>query len=218
LGSKDLNWPAKHHRVCCHDHVINLIVQAFLFMDSKEAVEEACIQIENLDGASYDMDMIEAWKRNKEFGWREMGPLEKIHNTAVHIRLDNYQYNLFKKCMGRVLGLDNDTRWNSWFLLLNVILEKQEHVKWYQDKYWDSLKDDFLIPENWQILHDTRDFLQPFWKITRLTEGHRTILDSTLFTMDVLHKHYQQAFEKFRNKQQLLGCILISWHIFDKYY
>ena len=36
--------------------------------------------------------------------------------------------------------------------------------------------------------------------------------------MDVLHKHYQQAFEKFRNKQQLLGCVLTSWHIFDKYY
>ena len=36
--------------------------------------------------------------------------------------------------------------------------------------------------------------------------------------MDVFHKHYQLAFEKFRNKQQLLGCILTSWHVFDKYY
>jgi hAT family C-terminal dimerisation region len=218
LRSKDQNWPAKHHRVRCHGHVINLIVQAFLFMDSKEAVEEACTQIENLDGASYDMDMIEAWKRNKDLGWRQMGPLGKVHNTAVHIRSDNHRYNQFKKRAGRVLGLDNDTRWNSWFLLLNVTLEKQEHVKWYQDRHWDSLKDDYLTPEDWQTLHDTRDFLQPFWKITRLTEGHRTTLDSTLFTMDVLHKHYQQAFIKFRNKQQILGCILTSWHIFDKYY
>ena len=110
LRRKDLDWPAKHHRVRCHGHVINLIVQAFLFMDSKEAIEEACKQIENLDGASYDMDMIEAWKKNKDLGWHEMGPLGKIHNTAVHIRADN---NLFKNRAGRVLGLDNDTRWNS---------------------------------------------------------------------------------------------------------
>jgi hypothetical protein len=34
--------------------------EAFLFMDSKEAIEVACKQIEDLDEASYDVDMIEA--------------------------------------------------------------------------------------------------------------------------------------------------------------
>ncbi|KAM4063420.1 ribonuclease H-like protein [Hirsutella rhossiliensis] len=36
--------------------------------------------------------------------------------------------------------------------------------------------------------------------------------------MDVLHKHYQQAFEKYKLNQQLLGPVLTSWHVFDKYY
>jgi hypothetical protein len=66
LRRKDLNWRAKYHRVHCYNHIINLITQAFLFMDSKEAIEEACTQIENLDRASYDMDIIKAWKRNKD--------------------------------------------------------------------------------------------------------------------------------------------------------
>ncbi|EKG08903.1 transposase-like protein, partial [Macrophomina phaseolina MS6] len=132
-------WRAEHRRIRCHGHVVNLIVQAFLFMHSQEAVEAACKQIEELDEASYDMDMIEAWKRSKGLGWREMGPLGKVHNIAIHIRANDYRYNLFKRRAGRVLGLDNDTRWNSWFLLLDVTLEKQEHVKWYQDKYYDSL-------------------------------------------------------------------------------
>jgi hypothetical protein len=149
----------------------------------------------DLDEASYDVDMIEAWKKNRDLGWHEIGPLGKVHNTAIHIWADNYRYNMFKKRAGRVLGLDNDTCWNSWFLLLNVILEKQEHVKWYQNKHWEGLGDNYLIPEDWQILHDTRDFLQPFWKITHLTEGHQATLDTILFTMDVLHKHYQLAFE-----------------------
>jgi hypothetical protein len=36
--------------------------------------------------------------------------------------------------------------------------------------------------------------------------------------MDVLHKHYNQAFDKYRDNQQLLGCLLTSWYVFDKYY
>ena len=218
LGEKGIPWRAKHRRIRCHGHVINLVVQAFLFMDSKEAVEEVCKEIEELDQASYDMEMIEAWKKNKSLGWRQMGPLGKVHNIAIHIRANDYRYNQFKKRAGRVLALDNDTRWNSWFLLLNVTLEKQEHVKWYQDKYYDSLKESYLTPQDWQTLRETRNFLQPFWKITQLTEGYRATLDKTLFTMDVLHKHFNQAFDKYKDNQQLLGCVLASWYVFDKYY
>ena len=215
---KDIIWQPKHRRICCHGHVINLIVQAFLFMDSKEAVDTACRQIEELDEASYDMDMLQAWKRHRDLGWREMGPLGKVHNTALHIRADNFRYNQFQKRAGRILALDNDTRWNSWFHLLNITLEKQDHVKWYQEKNYDTLKNDFLTIDDWKTLRDTRDFLQPFWRITQITESHKTTLDSTLFTMDVLRKHFEHAMTKYKDHTHLLGCILTSWHVFDKYY
>jgi hypothetical protein len=134
------------------------------------------------------------------------------------MRASDYRYNLFRRRAGRVLGLDNDTRWNSWFLLLDMTLKKEEQVKWYQDKYYDSLKDDYLTPEDWQTLRETHNFLQPFWKVTQLTEGYRATLDRTLFTMDVLHKHYNQALDKHKDNQRLIGCVLASWHVFDKYY
>uniref|UniRef100_A0A0C4DIN7 HAT C-terminal dimerisation domain-containing protein n=1 Tax=Fusarium oxysporum (strain Fo5176) TaxID=660025 RepID=A0A0C4DIN7_FUSOF len=187
-------------------------------MDSKEAVLEACRQIEEMDQASFNIDMMQGWKKRKERGWSQLGPLGKLHNTAIHIRANDYRYNLFRRRAGKVLGLDNDTRWNSWFLLLDAALDKEEHIKWYQDKYYDALVDDYLAPQDWQNLRETRNFLQPFWKITLLTEGYRSTLDRTLFTMDVLHKHYQQAFSKYRMNQQLLGPVLTSWHVFDKYY
>jgi hypothetical protein len=218
LREKGITWLAKHQRIRCHGHIINLAVQAFLFMDSKEAVEAACRQIEELDAAVYDADMIEGWKRKKTLGWREMGPLGKVHNICIHMRASDYRYNLFRRRAGRVLGLDNDTRWNSWFLLLDMTLKKEEQVKWYQDKYYDSLKDDYLTPEDWQTLRETHNFLQPFWKVTQLTEGYRATLDRTLFTMDVLHKHYNQALDKHKDNQRLIGCVLASWHVFDKYY
>ncbi|KAF4311338.1 hypothetical protein GTA08_BOTSDO13153 [Botryosphaeria dothidea] len=113
LREKGTVWRVEHRRIRCYGHVVNLIVQAFLFMHSQEAVEAACKQIEKLDEASYDMDMIEAWRRNRGLGWREMGSLGKVHNIAIHMRANDYRYNMFKRRAGRVLGLDNDTRWNS---------------------------------------------------------------------------------------------------------
>ncbi|RKK14056.1 hypothetical protein BFJ67_g17976 [Fusarium oxysporum f. sp. cepae] len=148
-----------------------------------------------MDQASFNIDMMQGWKKASD-----------------------YRHNIFRRRAGKVLGLDNDTRWNSWFLLLDAALDKEEHIKWYQDKYYDALVDDYLAPQDWQNLGETRNFLQPFWKITLLTEGYRSTLDRTLFTMDVLHKHYQQAFNKYKMNQQLLGPVLTSWHVFDKYY
>lgn len=36
--------------------------------------------------------------------------------------------------------------------------------------------------------------------------------------MDVLHKHYTQAFSQYGSNDQLRSCIAASWAIFDKYY
>ena len=54
-------------------------------MDSKAAVDATYKQIEELDEASYDVDMIQAWKTHQDLGWYEMGALGKVYNTALHI-------------------------------------------------------------------------------------------------------------------------------------
>ncbi|RKK27315.1 hypothetical protein BFJ66_g16714 [Fusarium oxysporum f. sp. cepae] len=36
--------------------------------------------------------------------------------------------------------------------------------------------------------------------------------------MDVLHKHYTQAFQKHSGNATLRSCIAASWAVFDKYY
>jgi hypothetical protein len=90
-------------------------------------------------------------------------------------------------------------------VLLDAALDKEEHIKRYQGKYYDALVDEYLAPQDWQNLRETRNFLQLFWKVTLLTEGYRSTLDLTLFTMDVLHKHYQQAFSRYKMNQQLLA-------------
>ncbi|UNI14794.1 hypothetical protein JDV02_001390 [Purpureocillium takamizusanense] len=186
-------------------------------MDSKEAARAALEQIEGDDETAFGADFAQRVKTQRALGWRRLGPLGKI-DISVHMRENNYRWNLFKKRTGRSLGMDNDTRWNSWFLLLDVALNLQEHVEWYQRRYYDNLQDDYLAPNGWSIPRETRTFLQPFWKITRLTEGRYTTLDRTLFTMDVLHRHYTQAFQKHHDNHALRSCIAASWAVFDKYY
>jgi hypothetical protein len=59
-------------------------------MDSKEAVEAACQQIEGLDAAAYNIDIIEGWRQKKTLGWREMGPFRKVYNICIYIRANDY--------------------------------------------------------------------------------------------------------------------------------
>ncbi|KAJ3495229.1 hypothetical protein NLG97_g3545 [Lecanicillium saksenae] len=112
------------------------------------------------------------------------------------MRENNNRFNLFRESAGRSLGLDNDTCWNSWFILLDIALYLQERVEWYLRKHYKDMQDDYLTLNEWQVLRETIAFLQPFWKITLLTEGHYATLDRTLFTMDVLLKHYTQNIPK----------------------
>ena len=193
LSDQGINWSPVHHRIRCHGHVVNLAIQAFLFSKDHDAIDVTCQQVEAKDGVEKDIQLLEQWKKAKSYGWRQMGPLGKVHNTAVHIRIDNIRWNAFKTRAGRILSLDNDTRWNSWFSLLEVTLLKREHVEWYQKKYYSDLKDDFLTPEDWETLEETRSFLQPFYRVTLETQGHCAMLDRMLYTMDILIKHFKKA-------------------------
>ncbi|KAF5706007.1 transposase [Fusarium mundagurra] len=180
-------------------YVLNLAVQAFLFIDSKEAARAALEHIEDTDESAFGTDFSERIKPQRAQGWRRLGPLGKVHNISIHMRENDYRWNEFKKRAGRSLGLDNDTRWNSWFLLLDTTLNLQSYVEWYQKKYYQDLRDDYLTPDEWSALGETRAFLQPFWKITQLTEGRYATLDrNTLAT-----PHYGAAL-------QLLGLYSIT--------
>ncbi|EXK23764.1 hypothetical protein FOMG_19475 [Fusarium oxysporum f. sp. melonis 26406] len=110
--------------------------------------------------------------------------------------------------------------WTAYFpyCLLDTTLNLQSYVQWYQKKHHQDMRDDYLTPDEWSALGETRAFLQPFWKITQLTEGRYATLDRSLFTMDVLHKHYTQAFQKHSSNATLRSCVAASWAVFDKYY
>src|SRR6266480_3087590 len=53
--------------------------------------------------------------------------------------------------------------------------------------------DQRLSPDEWHILEETAQFLQPFYRATLETEGDEATIDRTLYTMDILIKHFNRS-------------------------
>jgi len=77
-----------------------------------------------------------------------MGPLGKLHNIIIHIRSSANYIKQFIDLAGRRIPLNNYTRWNSWFRMLNVALKKETNINKYVKANFDSLKQDYLTPQD----------------------------------------------------------------------
>ena len=75
-----------------------------------------------------------------------MGPLRKLHNIVIYIRSLANRTKQFIDLAGRRIPLNNCIRWNSWFQMLNVALEKETNIDEYVKANFDSLKQDYFTP------------------------------------------------------------------------
>ncbi len=191
-------WDAKQHRLRCNGHVINLAVQAFLFEKN-----------EDRSGSEETAD--------RQAEWRQRGVLGKLHNIAVHIRGSPARSQEFIGLAGRGLPLDNETRWNSWYTMLQAAIEISGGIHTYLDKWCDDLRDDYLEFNDWESLKEIATFLAPFHQATLMTQGIEGTLDRVLILMDALVQHYEKSLV-WLAKSPLKPRILQSWEVFDKYY
>ena len=209
-----------HHRIRCLGHILNLACQAFLFGKDKDAVEIATeearrlVEQETQQHSEHEYDQTEETQRE----WRKMGPLGKIHNLAVWLRRSTERYNSFKQMAGRSLPRDNDTRWNSWYMMLDVAIKLRNPIMVFIDENFDSLEDDHLDRNEWQLLLEMRDILKPFYDATKATEGDKTTFNSVLKVMDFLVIHLRQKRNEHIRNPRLSSSILKAWFALDKYY
>src|SRR5436190_23930232 len=97
----------------------------------------------------------------------------------------------FLELAGRLIPLDNHTRWNSWYKMLLVAIALRAAIEKYCQNHESDLEEDELTPEDWRWLHTIKEFLEPFNWATLYTEGDSAAIDRVLFTMDILIKHFQ---------------------------
>jgi hypothetical protein len=71
--------------------------------------------------------------------FRLLGPLSQLYNIIVHIRGSSGRIKEFIELVGRMIPLDNRTRWNSWFLMLVVAIKKARAINTYAKNHFTTL-------------------------------------------------------------------------------
>jgi hypothetical protein len=127
-------------------------------------------------------------------GWEGINALQKLHHLAVWLRSASIHSDNWREAVGRSLGIDNATRWSSWYKVISVALDKKAQiVQFMVDHDKDIGCAHLLTGADWDILSKTHTFLQPFTEATLITEGDKASLCSTLRLMDGLLAHFEKA-------------------------
>ncbi|OBS16461.1 hypothetical protein FPOA_12113 [Fusarium poae] len=122
-------------RMRCYGHILNLVARAFLYGEDFESFE-AGSQVFDLLGRRED-DLRH---------WRKKGPVGKLHNVVKFIRSSPQRCELFKRISREndeaqeyllasestaelEVVMNNDTRWNSTYLMISRALVKQGDIR-----------------------------------------------------------------------------------------
>jgi len=182
LKNEGLCWDASQWQVRCLGHIINLSVQAFLFHNIfAEGDLKAYDEEEDLGRQERELRESE-----KQVKFRLLGPLGQLYNIVVHICNSPSRIAEFLALAGRRIPLDNRTRWNSWYLMLEVALKHETSLDTYSKAHFEDLEEDYLSPKDWEKLKRIFDFLRPFYRATMAAQGDGATLDRVLFTMDII--------------------------------
>ena len=174
----------KHQQIQCSSYIINLIVQAFLFIN---IIEIDKLKLYNNKEQQGDVGDKEA----KKTRFCLIGLLSKIYNIIIYIQGSTTQAAKFIKLIGRLIPLNNYIRQNSQFLMLFIALDCQGAIKRYYQCYKDNLEDNKLTPKDQRQLYIINNFLEPFQTVTLYIEGDYAIINQVLFIIDILIKHFQ---------------------------
>lgn len=126
-------------------------------------------------------------------GWRQISALWKVHQLAVWLRTSSIHSDQWDIRVGLRLGIDNDTRWNSWYQLLTNTLRKKVEIRQFFLDFEREIGDNILNVSDWEFIERAQQFLQPFAAATLLGEGAGSNLSHTLMIMDALLHHYEKA-------------------------
>jgi hypothetical protein len=167
-------------RMRCYGHILNLVARAFLYGEDFEAFE-AESQVFDLLGR-HEEDLRH---------WRKKGPVGKLHNVVKFIRSSPQRCELFKRiarendeAQGFLLAgestaelevvLNNDTRWNSTYLMISRALVKQGDIRAFlvhPDVEGWLPEGDVLKGDDWRLLAEVKHILEPFYLQTMRAQG-----------------------------------------------
>lgn len=173
----------KAHRMRCYGHILNLVAKSLLFGSDFETFEAESEFYQTVHRDEEDLKL-----------WRKTGPVGKLRNIVRFIRASPQRSERFKKVAKEVDGgsdyclfnrssselqliLNNDTRWNSTYLMIERAVEKRHEIRAYLSGLNDDEESlqipisDHLTDEDWLVLVEVKSLLEPLFFQTKRTEG-----------------------------------------------
>lgn len=208
LMKEGIEWSAATNRLRCLGYILNIALQAFLFVRDKDALEYASQQC-----TQQPLDQALGAQRG---GWLWTHPLFKLKELAVALRSTRYS-NAFKAIAGKTIPMPNETRWNSWLTMIDAAITLRLQVNIFIAEN-EELEDLQLFSDDWRAIEDTFHFLQPFKEATKACEGDIVTLDQMLVTFDIVIAHLEASLARHADNEALTAAITCSWYALDKYY
>jgi hypothetical protein len=198
----DVFYDPLPHRLRCFGHIINLAVMEFLIGKRPPTTD------------SYHGPSDEEVEQ-----WRKRGAIGKLHNIVVYITWTPQRLQTFTRLTdGLRLRRDNDTRWNSWYGMVEWVLRpkiRQAITVFCAQE--PALQDDVLTPADWITLAETHKFLEPFYDATIANEGMGISISDVLPAIDYLLHHIEAA-KKATTIPHLATMMETAWAKLADYY
>jgi hypothetical protein len=155
-------------------------------------------------------------------GIQGVSTLRKLHELAIWLRSSSLHADIWDDNVGLRLGIDNRTRWSSWYMVIDRAITKQSEIKAFMTDHEAVLGNMRLTAQDWDLLGKARTFLQPFASATLYAEGDRSSISQSLPLMDALLAHYERNKTHYSQEDcydpRMVRAIEMGWFVLDKYY
>ena len=74
-------------------------------------------------------------------GWQGISALQKLHDLAVWLRSSSIHSDNWRGTVGISLGIDNATRWSSWYQVIDNAIKKKNQINQFLLDYDRELND-----------------------------------------------------------------------------
>ncbi|KAJ3455498.1 hypothetical protein MRS44_016980 [Fusarium solani] len=166
----NIDYDPKKRRIRCIGHIINLSLQAFLLRSSNEALIAALEAAYEATSEDLLIRFSHALTTRRRRGRRRLSrsdvdedylgiegipALRKLHGLAVWTRCSSLNSQLWDDEVGLRLGIDNETRWSSWYHVLDKLFKKKAHIVQFMHEHEKTLGDNRLTAADWDLLQKT---------------------------------------------------------------
>jgi hypothetical protein len=103
-----------------------------------------------------------------------------------------------------------------------LILEGKIMV--YSEDHKDELGEDFITRDDWDVIRELKQHLEPFWQLTidlqsQATDGTHGAIWEALPAIEYLLRHLKRLKDEApKPKRRIRECIVNSWSLLQKYY